>query len=85
MKTDKERTFTTAEIAEEYGITEEELTEIVARAGFLDENGRPTPLALSLGLCHYEYESEEEQEQHRKPKEQHEKKHGKKCLKIKLK
>ena len=54
MKTTKfnnaESTFTFAEIADQLGITEEELILFAKQEGLLDENGFPTDFAIKEGL-----------------------------------
>jgi phage antirepressor YoqD-like protein len=60
MYKDVEQTFTLAEIAAEYGITDEQLVEILIQEGLLDEEGNPTQQALDSGLCVFEEEESEE-------------------------
>jgi orotate phosphoribosyltransferase-like protein len=46
----EERTFSFSEIANELGISEEDLIWLAKQEGLLDENGFPTDFAISEGL-----------------------------------
>ena len=46
----KERTYSFSEIADELGISMEELIRVAKQEGLLDENGMPTEFAISEGL-----------------------------------
>ncbi|PXV62622.1 hypothetical protein CLV62_1189 [Dysgonomonas alginatilytica] len=48
--------FSFKEIAEQIGVTEEEVIELAKREGLIDEHGMPTQKAIDEGLLTIEYE-----------------------------
>lgn len=46
----EERTFSFSEVADQLGVSEEELTRVAKKEGLLDENGMPTEFAINEGL-----------------------------------
>ncbi|MBL7965644.1 MAG: hypothetical protein JNK09_01505 [Prolixibacteraceae bacterium] len=46
----QERTFSFREVANQLGVTEEELILVAKQEGLLDENGLPTEFAINKGL-----------------------------------
>lgn len=53
MKTsnlNNEQTFSFAEIAQQLGVSEEEVIQVAKENGLLDENGNPTQYAINEGL-----------------------------------
>jgi len=45
-----EKTYTFSEIANEIGLSEDELIELALFEGLIDENGFPTKKAIDLGI-----------------------------------
>ena len=50
----EERTFSFSEIADQLGVSEEELIRVAKQEGLLDEYGIPTEFAISEGLLSIE-------------------------------
>jgi len=49
-----EQKFSFAEVAQQLGVSEEEVIQKVRESGLIDENGQPTEFALNEGLLEIE-------------------------------